>query len=88
MQSILFQKLKLSLEPVSICFTDKKPDKAIQFSEGKRGCVGNMLVAAAKGKTAVFDRKTYGCPGGGVGLGFGDTFGIGFPIECLLSTGD
>jgi uncharacterized protein (DUF169 family) len=88
MNSLLFQQLKLSLEPVAICFTDRKPDKAIQFRKDKGGCVGNMLVAAAKGKTAVFDRETYGCPGGGAGLGFGDTFGEDFPIECLLSTGD
>ena len=46
-----------------------------------------MLVAAGKGKIAVFDRQSFGCRGGGVGLGFGDTF-QDFPIECLLSTGD
>ena len=89
MHSRLFQELKLSMEPVAIFFTDEKPEKAMQFREGERGCVGAVLVAvAAKGKTAVFDRKTYGCPGGGVGLGFGDTYGTAFPVECLLSTGD
>jgi len=34
-----------------------------------------------------FDRKTFGCPGGGVGLGFGNCY-EGFPIDCLLSTGN
>ena len=45
-----------------------------------------MLLAAEKGKTVVFDRRTFGCPGGGVGLGFGAAY-EGFPIDCLLSTG-
>jgi len=30
--------------------------------------------AATKGKRAVFDRQTYGCFGGGFGLGFGNTY--------------
>jgi hypothetical protein len=35
-----------------------------------------------------FDRETFGCPGGGTGLGFGDCYTpMGFPIERLLSTG-
>jgi uncharacterized protein (DUF169 family) len=46
-----------------------------------------MLVAASKGRTAYFDRKTFGSPGGGTGLGFGDRYGS-FPIDCLLSTGN
>jgi uncharacterized protein (DUF169 family) len=45
-----------------------------------------MLVASAsQGKTAVFDEKTYGCQGGGVGLCFGNKF-AGY-INNLLSTG-
>ena len=89
MQSRLVEKLNFDLEPVAISFTDMRPEDALQFEEGKRGCVGSMLVAAAKGATAVFDEKTYGCPGGGAGLCFGDTFAKrNHPIECLLSTGD
>jgi uncharacterized protein (DUF169 family) len=72
--------------PVAIIWTDEKPSEGLQFKEGKRGCVASMLVAASKGRTAFFDRKTFGCPGGGVGIGFGD-YG-NFPIHCLLSTGD
>lgn len=33
-----------------------------------------MLVAAIRGKQAVFDRDTFGCPGGGTGLGFGNQY--------------
>ena len=60
--------------PVAILFSHERPEKARQFKEGKWGCVMFMLGAAAKGSTAVFDRKTFGCPGGGVGLGFGNQY--------------
>lgn len=89
MVSGLVERLGFELEPVAVSFTDVRPEGALQFEEGKRGCVGSMLVAAAKGATVVFDEKTYGCPGGGAGLCFGDTFAKrGHPVECLLSTGD
>ncbi len=89
MYSKLAQKLQFTLEPVAVYFTDDKPENALQFEEGKRGCAVSMLVAAAKGKTVVFDENTYGCPGGGVGLCFGDAFTKrNHPTECLLSTGD
>jgi len=89
MYSKLAEKLHFTLEPVAINFTDERPEEALQFEEGKRGCVASMLVTAANGKTAVFDDKTYGCPGGGVGICFGDTFTKNsHPTESLLSTGD
>jgi len=89
MNSKLAEKLKFSLEPVAVYFTDLKPEEALQFEEGKRGCVAAMLITSAKGKTVVFDKNTYGCPGGGVGLCFGDVFTKeNTPIECRLSTGD
>ena len=46
----------------------------MQFSEGRWGCVMWLLVHAARGKPAVADRKTFGCFGGGVGLGFGNQY--------------
>ena len=89
MYSKLAEKLRFSLEPVAIYFTDERPEAALQFEEGKRGCVAAMLVASAKGETAVFDDRTYGCSGGGVGLCFGDTFTKdNSPTEYRLSTGD
>lgn len=74
MVDALTEALGLKLEPVALILTDDKPDGARQFKPGKWGCVMFMLAAAAKGATAVFDRETYGCPGGGVGLGFGNTY--------------
>jgi uncharacterized protein (DUF169 family) len=88
MRSKLVDALNLSLSPVAVILTDEKPEGALQFREGGWGCVGSTMVAVAKGKTAVFDRHTFGCPGGGVGLGFGNQYEqCGFDIESLLSSG-
>lgn len=74
MESKIAEALKMELNPVAIIFSDKKPDKALQFKEGKWGCVMWLFANAAKGKTVVFDRNTYGCWGGAVGLGFGNKY--------------
>lgn len=89
MNSKLVDALKLKMQPVAIILTDDKPDEGLHFKEGSMGgCVAAMLVAASrKNRIAFFDRRTFGCPGGGTGLGFGDRY-EGFPIDCLLSTGD
>jgi uncharacterized protein (DUF169 family) len=88
MESQLISTLKLKLQPVAVILTDDKPADGLHFKEGNMfGCVASMLIAASKGRTAYFDRKTFGCPGGGTGLGFGDRYGS-FPIDCLLSTGN
>lgn len=86
MHSRIAEAIGLAHPPVAILLTDKKPEGAAQFAEGSRGCAASMLSAAAKGRVAVFDRKTFGCPGGGTGLGFGNCY-VGFPIDRLLSTG-
>nr|WP_319269149.1 DUF169 domain-containing protein [uncultured Draconibacterium sp.] len=89
MNSKLIEALKLQMQPVAILLTDDKPEDGLHFKEGNMfGCVASMLVASSKkSRPAYFDRKTFGCPGGGVGLGFGNAYGQ-FPIECLLSTGN
>ena len=86
MHSQIAEAIALKSSPVAVLLTDDKPDAATQFKEGRMGCVAAMLLAAAKGRVAVFDRKTFGCPGGGTGLGFGNCY-PGFPIDQLLSTG-
>ena len=89
MDSQLVNALKLKLQPVAIMLTNDKPADGLHFKEGSQGgCVAAMLMAASKkSRIAFFDRKTFGCPGGGTGLGFGDQYGR-FPIDCLLSTGN
>jgi uncharacterized protein (DUF169 family) len=89
MNSQLLEALKLKMQPVAIILTNDKPEDGLHFKEGSMfGCVAGMLVAASKkSRMAFFDRQSFGCPGGGTGLGFGDRYGK-FPIDCLLSTGD
>ncbi|VBB48542.1 conserved hypothetical protein [uncultured Desulfatiglans sp.] len=92
MESKIAQALNLKYHPVAILWSDDRPEKAMGFKQGKWGCVMWMLAAAAKGRTAAFDKSTYGCWGGGVGLGFGNQY-LYFPggIECFypfLSTGN
>lgn len=75
MQSNIAAAIGLKNQPVALLHTDDKPQDALQFEPGKWGCVMSMFGAVAtKGKSAVFDRDTYGCFGGGMGLGFGDTY--------------
>ncbi|HOV78826.1 MAG TPA: DUF169 domain-containing protein [Bacillota bacterium] len=89
MESKIARVVGMKYSPVAVILTDKKPEQALQFVEGRWGCVVSMLSAAAKGRTAVFDRKTFGCLGGGTGLGFGNQY-VNFPagIEYFISTGN
>lgn len=92
MESSLCELLRLKYEPVAILWSDEKPEGALEFKPGKWGCVVWWFVSAAKGKIAVFSRETYGCWGGGVGLGFGNVY-PDFPggEDCFcrfLSTGN
>ncbi|MEJ5301613.1 MAG: DUF169 domain-containing protein [Thermodesulforhabdaceae bacterium] len=78
MLSKVSESIGFKFEPVAIVWSNEKPASAAEFKEGKWGCVMWMLARAAKGGTAVFSEKTYGCWGGGVGLGFGNQY-IKFP---------
>lgn len=74
MESAVARAIRLKYQPVALSWSDEKPADAMQFAEGKWGCVMWLVVHAAKGKPAVADRKTFGCFGGGVGLGFGNQY--------------
>jgi uncharacterized protein (DUF169 family) len=75
MESRLARTLNLRYPPVAVVWTDDRPDPAVQFAPGRWGCVmGSFAAVAEKGKVAAFDRDTYGCWGGGVGLGFGNCY--------------
>jgi len=93
MQSKIEKALAMSLSPVAILLSDDAPAGAARFQEGKWGCVMMMFATVAKQRRcAAFDRSTYGCWGGGVGLGFGNAYRT-FPggEDCFarfLSTGN
>ncbi len=74
MKSTVAELLKLRFLPVAILWSNEKPEKALQFVPGRRGCLMSLFAQAALGKTAVIDRETFGCYGGGVGAGFGNQF--------------
>jgi uncharacterized protein (DUF169 family) len=74
MKSQIAKAIQLKYQPVALMWSNEKPADAMQFSEGKWGCVMWLAIHAAKGKPAVADKKTFGCFGGGVGLGFGNQY--------------
>ena len=83
MKSNISEALNLKHEPVAVILTNEKPKDAVQLAKGKFGCVMAMFAGAVQGKQAVFDRNTFGCPGGGTGLGFGNQYkNILAPFRC------
>jgi uncharacterized protein (DUF169 family) len=78
MKSRIAHAVGLEFEPVAVVFADQKPERAKEIKPGRFGCVMFLLASAAKGKVTAASRQTYGCPGGGVGLGFGNRY-VDFP---------
>lgn len=74
MQSKIDRHLQCTFSPVGIVFADEVPEGARQFQPGKWGCTMFMLAAATRGETAVFGKDSFGCQGGGTGLGFGNQY--------------
>jgi len=92
MQSKIAKAVGLKYNPIAILLAEQVPENALRFKKGKWGCVMAMFANAARGKTAAFDGETYGCWGGGVGLGFGNAY-LHFPggLKCFtyfLSSGN
>ncbi|MNC17211.1 hypothetical protein D3C75_650840 [compost metagenome] len=87
MESRLVKDLGLQFEPVAVVLSDEKPEGALQSKEGRWSCAIPLFLAATKGRTAVFERKTTGCPGAKAGLGFGQFPNYPGGIEYFLSVG-
>ena len=72
MDSKIANAIALPTHPVALVWADTAPEGAVSFKPGRWGCVMSLFAAAAvKGRVGAFDRQTYGCWGGGAGLGFG-----------------
>ena len=87
MKSITAEKLRLDYGPVAILWSNAKPEGALQIKPHGQTCIMPFFAqVVTRGKTAVFDRESYGCPGARAGLGFGngyyDAFG-GAGIEFM-----
>lgn len=75
MISKIASAIGLTNNPVALIWSDTAPEDALQFKSGRWGCVVSLFATVAtRGKTGVFCRETYGCWGGGVGLGFGNCY--------------
>lgn len=68
------EMLDLAYRPVGVWFQDEKPEGAFEPDVTKRTCVVSLLLAAAKGRVVAVCDETCSCPGGAVGLGFGNAY--------------
>lgn len=88
MNQKLVDMLHLELEPVGIYFGNTTAVCDLQAAASKRNCVVPFLQAAAKGKVISMDEAGCTCPGGAVGVCFGDGFTRLNPsIHRMLSQG-
>ena len=74
MDSKISRAIALKYPPVALLWSEQQPENAIQFKKQKWGCIMWLAAGAARGRTAVCDRQTFGCVGGGVGMGFGNQY--------------
>lgn len=87
MESSLVKSLGLKYEAVAVLLGNEKAEGALQGKEGQWSCTIPLFIAAAKGKTSIFERKTVVCPGGKSGFGFGQFPNYPGGIEYFLTVG-
>jgi hypothetical protein len=75
MHSKIADAIHCQTHPVALIWAETAPQEALSFKAGRWACVMGLFAATAtKGRVAAMDRQTYGCWGGGVGMGFGNCY--------------
>jgi hypothetical protein len=75
MKSSVVEHLKPEFEPVAVVWSDDIPDHALEFAEGRFGCILHLFAEASrKGRVAGGSHDTIVCSGGRAALGFGVDF--------------
>jgi hypothetical protein len=75
MKSAVVEHLRPDFEPVAVVWSDEIPDDALQFGEGRFGCILHLFAEASRrGRVAGGSRDTVVCPGGRAAFGFGVDF--------------
>lgn len=88
MNTQLVNMLHLTWEPVGVFFGNTTAACDFTPSPNKRNCVLPLLMSASRGKIIGMDEAGCTCPGGAVGVCFGDGYTRGNPnIHRLLSQG-
>ena len=60
---------------MAILWSNTRPGGALQIKPHAQTCIMPFFAqVVTRGKTAVFDRESYGCPGARAGLGFGNGY--------------
>jgi hypothetical protein len=77
MESEIARHLQPEFSPVAVVWSDSIPDDALQFKEGRFGCVLFLFAEASRrGRVAGGSRKTIVCNGGRAALGLGFDFDV------------
>ncbi len=75
MESEIVKNLNPEFEPVAIVWSNIIPDDALQFKNGKFGCILYLFAEASqRGRIAGGNRETITCNGGRTALGLGVDF--------------
>lgn len=81
------ENLKLDkYKPCGVCFSDEKPDDALELKKKGNGCIVPLILKAATGIPLVVSEESTGWPCSAFYLGFQDTIFEG--IEYFLSNKD
>jgi len=85
MKSKIVEAIGLPTHAVALIWSDAAPADAISLKPGRWACLMSLFAAtAAKGRVCSINRETYGCWGGGTGMGFGNCYEK-FPggVQCF-----